>query len=353
VWGAAYRALWKIAESDEGRAAVVATGTGVPAIVAALVTHAGEADVRMAACLALRNIACSDEGGAAVVPAIVAALVTHAGEARVCGVACNALRFIAESYEGRAAVVATGTGVPAIVAALVTHAGEAVVCKAACYALDNIAESAEGRAAIEAAGAVDVLLAMLAAEHPAADAARAALQRIRPPAPSMLMLLSLPPRDMEARLASCLECWIAKPRAACAHGGARDPCPICQDDASLPDASWTALPCGHLFHARCMCVYRRPLFAASDKAARARMPPADPLSSHPRYSRLPTPARRMNWAANQTHGARAAAALPAHTAAVCPMDRCVVTRAVPLEAAPEGAVPVDTPAATPLTAPAP
>ena len=62
----------------------------------------------------------------------------------------------------------------------------------------------------------------------------------------------------------------------------------------------------------------------------------------------------MNWAANQTHGARAAAALPAHTAAHCPMDRCVVTKAVPLEAVVlEGAEPVDTPAATPLTAPAP
>ena len=86
------------------------------------------------ACYALRDIALSDKGRAAVVatgngvPAIVAALVTHAGEAEVCGSACIALCFIAQSDEDRAAVVATGTGVPALVAARVTHAGEAGVC---------------------------------------------------------------------------------------------------------------------------------------------------------------------------------------------------------------------------------
>ena len=60
----------------------------------------------------------------------------------------------------------------------------------------------------------------------------------------------------------------------------------------------------------------------------------------------------MKGAARETQGARAAAALPAHTAVHCPMDRCVVTRAAPLGAAvPEGAVAVDTPAATPAATP--
>ena len=62
----------------------------------------------------------------------------------------------------------------------------------------------------------------------------------------------------------------------------------------------------------------------------------------------------MKWAARETQGARAAAALPAHTAAHCPMDRCEVTRAVPHGApVPDYAVPVDTPVLSPLAAPAP
>jgi hypothetical protein len=62
----------------------------------------------------------------------------------------------------------------------------------------------------------------------------------------------------------------------------------------------------------------------------------------------------MKWAAKETHDARAAAALPSHTAAHCPMGRCVVTRVFPLGAAvPEGATLVGTPALSPPEEPPP
>ena len=310
-------ALAYIAFNNEGRAAVVAVGA-VPLIVAALVTHAGDEVVCIAANGALSKIAGSAEGRAAVIAAgalaaIVAALVTHAGEANVCRVACFALRCIAHSAEdGIPAVLAVGAAVPAITAALVQHSGDEDVCGAACDALGNIAGSAEGRATVEAAGAADVLLAMHAAEHPAAGAARAALQRIRPPLPSTLLLLPLPPPQVAARFASCLECWRATPRAACTHGGARDPCPICQGEYSLPGAPWTALRCGHLLHGRCM----------------------------------------MKWAAWETRGARAEVALPSFTAAHCPVCRCEATGVVLQgEAAPADALPVGTPPSSPADTP--
>jgi hypothetical protein len=312
VCRAACGALCNIVKSDEAAAACVAAGA-VPAIVAALEAHAGEAGVCEVACNALGRITWSDEGRAAclasgAVPAIVAALGTHAGEAGLCREACGALHAISwiGSDEGGAACLAAGA-VPAIVVALGTHVGNADTCEGACKALGSIARTAEGRAACVAAGALSALLATIAAEDPAADAARAALQNIQPPVPSTLALLALPPLQLEARLASCLECWASTPRAPCPH---RPPpeCAICYDNVC--EMPWLALPCGHLVHAGCM----------------------------------------MEWAAAETRGARAAAALPTHTAAHCPLDRSVVTRLVPLgEALPEGAVAVA--AGAPVPAP--
>ena len=73
--------------------------TLVPAIVAALIAHAGVDLVAMQACGALLEIAINGPGAEACVaagstPAIVDALKSHAGVANVAAGACGALRSL-------------------------------------------------------------------------------------------------------------------------------------------------------------------------------------------------------------------------------------------------------------------
>ncbi len=326
---AACTALFHIVQCAEGKAACISAGA-VPAIV-------GVSEVSGAALWVLRDVSRSAEGAAACVAALLPTLrygshlaalrfVAHTAEGRsailaadaiplvisalgggagaasaalggCAEAACAALRDIADSTRGRAACLSAGAA-PAVVAALRAGAGgDAGACRAACGALRNFARSAAGRAACLAADAVGALRTAAAAEGPGSHHVRAALYHFA--GPPTLALLALPPPQLAERLASCLECWLAEPRRApCPHGGAQlEPCPICRESA--PDVAWTAFSCGHLFHAGCV----------------------------------------MAWAASATRGARAAALLPSHTAAHCPMDRSVVTRVVePGEEAPEGAL---------------
>ena len=105
-----------------------------------------------------------------------------------------------------------------------------------------------------------------------------------------LVLVTLPPARLAARLASCAACWLASRPCACPPPR-RHECAVCQADEGEGEggeagSSWTALACGHLFHRTCI----------------------------------------LAWAASSTHAARQLAALPSHTEAVCPLDRSVITR---------------------------
>ena len=116
--------------------------------------------------------------------------------------------------------------------------------------------------------------------------------------PARLYLVTLPRAQLQARLASCLECWLGGkecPRSVGATAGAgADPhseqhaCYCMEAGATL---AWAALPCGHLAHMRCL----------------------------------------MKWAALKTEGARAAAVLPSGTCVPCPHCRRVVTQVRRLE----------------------
>ena len=222
---AGLEALCGIALSDAGRAACVDAGAPL-AVVAALTTHAGAADLCELGCKALSSIAGCDAGVAACVEAgapraVVAVLSTHAGVGAVCEEGCRALGFIAARNAGRTAciearapravvgVLTTHAGVAAVcekgcwalrsmaasdageaacmeagapravVAALTTHAGVAAVCECGCWALLNLAWSDPARrTAIVAAGAVPLLAAALARHPSAREKARDALERL-------------------------------------------------------------------------------------------------------------------------------------------------------------------------------
>ena len=285
---------------------------------------------------------------AGAIPALVGALGRHAGEARVCRSASGALGIIAATRDAhRDACVAAGAA-PALVGALVAQANDGYTVRVICGAVVAVVQGAPGdlqaarAAAFVAAGALDTLEQFAAAADGIGDEDVVAwylahvlgntIDVVRNLPPRRLFLATLPPQQLAARLASCFECWNAKPRRECPRreaaaggappgegvsgggggGGHDDPfeCPVCREGESAK--LWCSLECGHLFHERCL----------------------------------------MEWAATETRGARAAAALPSHTAAHCPIDRCVMTRVVPPGAALlEGALLVDTPVLSPPAPP--
>jgi hypothetical protein len=146
-------------------------GGAVPAIVAALRTHASVPAVAEIACRVLSKFALTPAGADAcvsegAVPAIVATLRTRTSVPAVAEEACRALiNTAAENPAGRDVCVSEGA-VPAIVATLRTHASVPAVARYACWALVNIGwppTNSSHIAAIVAAGAVPLLTAAFSA----------------------------------------------------------------------------------------------------------------------------------------------------------------------------------------------
>ena len=208
---AAAQALEELAQEEEGKEACIASGA-VPAIVAALLAHPGEAGVAEQASLALTAICFLSPGvvgpgvevcvSAGAIPALVAALKANGAVAEVVESVCRALVNLGwRSPAHRAAIVAAGA-VPLCVAACAAHGGEArekakevlgklgyteagvalgamgaraarevermragagdgAVQEAAARALEGLAQDEEGKEACLAAGAVPALVAAL------------------------------------------------------------------------------------------------------------------------------------------------------------------------------------------------
>ena len=77
--------------------------------------------------------------GTAVSAAVLAAMNTHSGNADVAEDGCNALQWLAHDAEIRKQIAGNG-GVAAVLAAMNTHSGNANVANQGCYALGWLAK---------------------------------------------------------------------------------------------------------------------------------------------------------------------------------------------------------------------
>jgi hypothetical protein len=178
VAGCGCWALWKIADLPAGQQATI--DEGAPAIiVAAMRVHESIAYVEHFGCRGLANIAVLPAGKQAAVDAgapatIVAAMRAHIRVANVARQGCMALGSIANLPAGQLAVFDAGA-VNSIIAALRGHADNADVAEYGCFALSRIALLPAGKAAIIAAGGRSVITALRTRHASAKEDADAAL----------------------------------------------------------------------------------------------------------------------------------------------------------------------------------
>ena len=326
--GAVAEALAKVIPGGGAAAADACVLGGAIAVLAALLQrHAASPSACSAACCLLARLHAAP--GVAAAPGLgdalrgaVAAIGAHGGD---CEAACDALANFARREGG---LVAAAGAIPALVPVLATPSAEPAIAALAhlCHG-PTAAHHARAREAL-AAGAQPLLEALAAAEGPHSAAADL-LSVIAGGGGKHLFLRVLPPAELALRMASCLECWLARPCRACPRGGAAghgDPqeCAICREtEAAAEQGPWLALRCGHVFHEQCMmqCACCAVLL----------YPHFPPLTSslHFTFTPLHRPPPLHAGAGSETMAARAQAratgTLLSSAAAHCPVDRCVAT----------------------------
>ncbi len=169
-------ALRALSLSPAGREACA---VAVPALAAALEAHSAVLDVAEQACAALRSISCCSPGlkacwEARCAPAIAAALARHgAAAAGLAEDACMALFHIVRCGDSEAKGECVGAGaIPALVSALLAHTAHAGVAQQACLVLCHFARV--GCELCVTAGAAAAIVAALAAHAGDAGVAEAA-----------------------------------------------------------------------------------------------------------------------------------------------------------------------------------
>ena len=174
------KALCKLAQDADKRTVIAAAG-GTSVVLAAMMAHAGHANVQEQGCWALAHFACGNHdiktaivvaGG---IPVVLVAMTAHTWHAGVQEVGCRALSNLTVS--DTATAIAAAGSIRVVLSAMRAHTGvsswfwqrggiftgHARVQEQGCAALTNLSVIADNRTAIAAAGGIPVVLAAMKA----------------------------------------------------------------------------------------------------------------------------------------------------------------------------------------------